>query len=61
MNFVLDLRFVFVLRCLYRQGDGNKKDQKLQKNRGFLGVKRNNKQKLFLVFVNTDVFTIKWG
>ncbi len=28
MKNVLDLRFVFVLRCLYRQGEKNKKAQK---------------------------------
>ena len=35
MHFALDLRFVFVLRCLYRQGRKNKKAKNSKKKPDF--------------------------
>lgn len=35
MNFPLDLRFVFVLRCLYRQGEKVSKPRKTAKKPEF--------------------------
>ena len=50
---MLDLRFVFVLRCLYRQGEKTSKPQNSAKNTEFRQNKSSTKNSK-PIFVNTS-------
>ena len=55
---MLDLRFVFVLRCLYRQGESSYKTPEIRKKPEIW--KKNKKQKKIKIkLVNTSVNTKK--